>query len=183
LLLIGFSISSILLFFQTSKSQEYFNEAQIIHQDMTQNATYKDSKKYSLGVSDYSPVGMITVFPLAVASCFYRPFIWEALSPSFILNGIESVFLIFLTLRFLLTKKLFKRIKRIRQHEFLIYAFVFTLILGYFVGFTSILFGILVRFKAPILPFLIIVLTAHYKEEKENELKASNEKKKPWELV
>jgi hypothetical protein len=40
---------------------------------------------------------------------------------------------------------------------------VFSLILGFFAGYTSGLFGVLVRFKAPLLPFLFLVLV--YKKE------------------
>ena len=44
---------------------------------------------------------------------------------------------------------------------------IFALILGFFAGYTSGLFGVLVRFKAPLLPFLYLVL--NYKIENENE--------------
>jgi hypothetical protein len=59
-----------------------------------------------------------------------------------------------------------QRIRRVRNHEFLVFAFFFALILAYFAGFTSILFGVLVRFKAPLLPFIVIVLTSYFREEK-----------------
>jgi hypothetical protein len=36
----------------------------------------------------------------------------------------------------------------------------FAVFLGFIVGFTSILFGVLVRFRAPLLPFLAIILLA-----------------------
>ena len=158
-------IGAILVFFQTSVADEFLTEAAVINQDMTTNKTY-GTNRYDLGVTDYSPAGMIAAFPASVVAGFYRPYIWEALSTSLILNGIESLVLIFYTLRFLLSGNVFKRIKRIRQHEFLIFAFFFAVILAFFAGFTSILFGVLVRFKAPVLPFLVIVLTAHYITEK-----------------
>jgi hypothetical protein len=54
----------------------------------------------------------------------------------------------------------------------LIFGFFFAFILAYFAGFTSILFGVLVRFKAPVLPFLVIILTSYYLNEKaQKELK------------
>jgi uncharacterized membrane protein YfcA len=85
---------------------------------------------------------------------------------SLLLNGIESIVLFYFTFRFLVSKNILKRIKRIRNQEFLIFAFFFAVILGYFAGFTSILFGVLVRFKAPLLPFLVIILTSYLKAEK-----------------
>jgi uncharacterized membrane protein YfcA len=81
------------------------------------------------------------------------------------LNGVESVVLLYFTFRFFVSRKIGQRIKRIRKHEFLIFAFFFAVILAYFAGFTSILFGVLVRFKAPVLPFLVILLTSYYMEE------------------
>jgi hypothetical protein len=181
-LILGVGVGLVLLFFQTPQAQKYLNEAALINQDMTYNESYT-SKRYDLGITDYSPAGMIAAFPASVAASFFRPFIWEALSPTLIMNGLESIVIMFFTFRFLVSSKLRKRIARIRQHQFLIYAFVFAVILAYFAGFTSILFGVLVRFKAPVLPFLIIVLTAHYKTEKELEIKAEQEKKNPWELT
>ena len=165
-------ISGMVIFFQTSVADEFLNEAAIINDDMTHNKTYGD-KRYDLGITDYSPIGMAMAFPGAVIAGFYRPFIWESLSVSLILNGIESIVLMYFTFRFFFNRRVGKRIRRIRQHEFLIYGFFFALILAYFAGFTSILYGVLVRFKAPVLPFLVLVLTAHYVEEKE-QLKIDN---------
>ena len=161
-------VGAILIFFQTSLADEFLTEAAVINQDMTTNKTY-GTKRYDLGITDYSPIGMVAAFPASVMAGFYRPFIWEALSVSLLLNGIESIVLLYLTFKFLLSRHIFARIKRIRKHEFLVFAFFFALILAFFAGFTSILFGVLVRFKAPVLPFLVMVLTAHYVEEKEKE--------------
>lgn len=165
LLMGALAIAAILLFFQTPIADQYLQEAAVINQDMTTNKTY-GTNRYSLGEIDYSPLGMIMAFPASVIAGFYRPVIWESLSVSLILNGIESVVLMYFTFRFFIDRHLFSRIRRIRNNEFLIYGFFFALILAYFAGFTSILFGVLVRFKAPVLPFLVIILTAHYLEEK-----------------
>jgi hypothetical protein len=155
---------------QSSIADEYIQEAAVINKDMTTNKTY-GSNRYDLGITDYSPVGMALAFPNAVIAGIYRPFIWEALNVSLILNGIESLVLFYFTFRFFFNNKIFERIRRIRNHEFLIYAFSFALILAYFAGFTSILFGVLVRFKAPVLPFLVLILTAHFLEERKNKEK------------
>jgi Ca2+/Na+ antiporter len=62
--------------------------------------------------------------------------------------------------------RLRKTISLIRSNEFLVFAFFFALILAFFAGFTSILFGVLVRFKAPVLPFLVLLLSLRREEEK-----------------
>jgi hypothetical protein len=165
-ILIGIiGIGGMFVFLQTSVADEYVEEAAVINQDMTNNETYGNNR-YNLGITDYSPFGMIKAIPSSVIAGVYRPFIWEALSVSLLLNGIESIVLMYFTFRFFFSWKVWERIKRVRNHEFLIYAFFFAVILAYFAGFTSILYGVLVRFKAPVLPFLVMVLTAHYMEEK-----------------
>lgn len=152
-------IGGILIFFQTSVASEFLAEAQVIYEDMTTNQTYGD-KRYTLGEVSYTPAGMLAAFPLAVVAGFFRPFIFEALSTSLILNGIESTVLIYFTLRYVFRPKLRQRFAKLMSNDFLVYAFTYALILAFFAGFTSILFGVLIRFKAPVLPFLALILTA-----------------------
>lgn len=155
-------------FFGTSLADDFIYEASVINQDMTTNKTYGNNR-YSLGEIDYSPIGMVAAAPMSILAGFYRPYIWEALSVSLILNGLESIVLIYFTFRFFASRKIGQRITRIRKHEFLIFAFFFAVILAFFAGFTSILFGVLVRFKAPVLPFLVIILTSYYMEERDKQ--------------
>ena len=169
-LFVSASIAVVFLFFQSQQAEEFATEAAVISQDMANNQTY-GTKRYDLGVTDYSFAGMVTAIPVAIIAGIYRPFIWESLSFSLILNGIESIVLIYFTLRFFVSSKVLSRMKRISSNEFLVFAFFFALILAYFAGFTSILFGVLVRFKAPVLPFIVLVLTAHYMSEKSNSSK------------
>jgi hypothetical protein len=160
--LIGLGL--IIVFFQSSLADEFLKEASVINQDMSTNKTY-GTNRYSLGVIDYTPLGMFLAFPSSILAGIYRPYIWESLSVSLILNGIESIVLMYFTFKFFIHRNILERIQRIRKNEFLIYALFFSLILAYFSGFTSILFGVLVRFKAPVLPFIVLILTAHYKAE------------------
>ena len=158
-------ITVIVLFFQSEQAQEFATEASVISQDMATNPNY-GTNRYDLGITDYSPAGMVKALPVSIIAGFFRPYIWEALSVSLILNGIESVMLFYFTFRFIANKNILIRLKRIVSNEFLVFALYFSIILAYFAGFTSILFGVLVRFKAPVLPFLLLVLTAHYIDEK-----------------
>ncbi len=164
------TVVGLVIFTQSSVADAYIQEAAVINDDMTNNKNY-GSNKYDLGVTDYSPIGMLKAAPASIIAGFYRPFIWESLSISLILNGLESLLLFYLTFKFLFSGTLFKKIKRIRNHEFLIFSFFIAFILAYFAGFTSILFGVLVRFKAPLLPFLIVVLTAHWQRSDNEQLK------------
>lgn len=136
--------------------EKYIKEAEVQTQDFINNKLYT-GKKYSIEVTDYSPVGLIKVFPQAIMAGLFRPFIWEALSLSLFLNGIESTILIYLVFNFF-RKNMRDRIKMIRENEFLLFSFFFILIFGFITGFSSIIFGVLVRLRAPLLPFLALLL-------------------------
>jgi hypothetical protein len=145
-------------------TEEYLEELAVIQQDFQQNVTY-GGPRYDLGITDYSSAGMLSKGPLAIITALYRPFIWEARSLFLILSGLEGLFLLYLTfLFFFRSGNLAKHLGFVLGHEFLLFALIFVLFLGFFVGFTAGLFNVLVRFKAPLLGFLVLVLVARREE-------------------
>lgn len=167
-IIVFFGVAGIFYFLQTSIADQYLEEAAVINYDMTTNKTY-GTNRYDLWITDYSPAGMLKAAPASIIAGIFRPFIWESLNVSLILNGIESTVLLFFTARLFFGGRFRRTISVVRSNEFLIFAFFFAIILAFFAGFTSILFGVLVRFKAPVLPFLVLLLTAAMQNESENE--------------
>jgi hypothetical protein len=170
--LIQLSFIAIVLFAMTTflsseKGQEFASEAEVIQKDLKTNTTY-GSNRYDLGVSDYSMNGMFRAMPVSIYTAFYRPYLWEGDSVFVRVSAVEAFFFLILTLRFLFLNNLLKALRLIRNNELLMASLVFSLILGFFAGFTSGLFGVLVRFKAPLLPFLFLVLV--YKKQEKNTL-------------
>ena len=165
----------------TLNESEYLEEAEVQIGDFESNVeTYGNSPRYNLGVSEFTVTGIIKVFPMAVITAFYRPFIYEALSVSLLLNGIESVVLLWFTLKFLFNGSLIRKIQLILSNEILSFALYFSILFGFIVGLTSIIFGVLVRLRAPILPFLALLLlsgAALYAKE-QRELKENKDKAK-----
>ena len=147
-------------FFSSSFSAEMVAEAELVQSDFTENQTYT-GKRYEISNTDASPAGLIRAVPESVFYGIYRPFIYESFSPTLIVNGIESLVLMILTIRFFMSKDLFSKIKYIRKEEILVFAFIFALFIAFMSGFTSVLFGVLVRIRAPLLPFFFLVLTAN----------------------
>ncbi len=140
-----------------------FSEAMIKQQDFANNQTYGDNK-YDLNLKDANFFGVLAKTPLIISTGIYRPFLWEALSISLIINGFESVLLLVFSGRFIV-RDFRKRIAMIQKESFLNYAFVFTLLTAFIAGFISILFGVLVRFRAPLLPFFGLLLTVEPPKE------------------
>jgi hypothetical protein len=75
------------------------------------------------------------------------------------MNGIESLLLIFYSLTYLFNRKLVANVNKLLTSEFGVYALVFVMIVGFMAGYTSILFGVLVRIRSIVLPFFFLVLS------------------------
>ena len=161
---IGVLLFAITFFLGSEKGQEFADEAQVIQKDLQTNTTY-GTNRYDLGISDYSTNGMLSSMPISIYTAFYRPYIWEGDSIFVRISSIEAFFFLLITIRFLFINNFIKSLRIIRNNELLMACLVFSLILGFFAGYTSGLFGVLVRFKAPLLPFLFLVLM--YKKENE----------------
>ena len=153
-------IFAFLFFFQSTFAEDMIKEAQLVQQDFLQNSIYT-GKRYEISNTEVSPAGLLAAIPESIFYGIYRPFINESLSPNFILNGLESLILMFITIRFLFWGNVFKKIKRIRKEEILVFALIFALFMAFMAGFTSVLFGVLVRIRAPLLPFIFLVLTTN----------------------
>ncbi len=165
ILAVGIGIGS--LYFGGESAQKYLAEAEVTQKDFQNNPVYT-GKKYDLGNVEFTPIGMLKTMPLAIFTGIYRPFPWEALSPGLILNAFESIFLFYLTFIFLFDQRS-KRISRIRNTDILIYATYFVLVMAFMTGFTSVIFGVLVRLRAPLLPFFIMLITVQPTEEKKTD--------------
>jgi hypothetical protein len=158
-------LGTLLLFSSNSEIiTQMIDQAEVVQQDFTNNLTY-GTNRYHLDVVDYSLFGMVQAMPASIVAGLFRPFLWEALIPSLFLNGVESFLFLFLVVRFFLRKKRWERIQRIRKHELLIYLFFAMLFIAFFSGFTSILFGVLVRIRVFALPMLLIILLVEAEEE------------------
>jgi hypothetical protein len=153
IMIIGFIVVS-----QAEQTQTLILEAQITQSDFSQNPIYTGAR-YEMPYIDGTPLGLLRSMPLSVFIALYRPFITENIGVNFILNGLESAGLIILSLFFLINKNLFNNVRYLFKNEFAIYALTFMLLIAFMAGYTSILFGVLVRIRAIALPFFLLLLT------------------------
>jgi hypothetical protein len=150
-------------YFSGETAQKYLREAEVTQQDFKNNKAYTGAK-YDLGEVTFTPSGLLRAMPISIFTGIYRPFPWEALSPGLLLNGIECLLLIYLSFGFVFNKG-GKRIARIRNSDILTYSLYFVIIFAFMTGFTSVIFGILVRLRAPLLPFFLLLLTIKPQED------------------
>jgi hypothetical protein len=125
------------------------------------------ASNFSLGAEyDGTFSGLIKIAPVAAATTFFRPFIWEAHKISQLMAAVESLVLMFFTLFILLKSGPFRLIKWILSDPLIMYCFLFALVFGLFVGASTLNFGTLVRYKIPCLPFYAISLFLMYEKVK-----------------
>lgn len=138
--------------------EEYIEELAISQQDFATNTTY-GGPRYDLGISEFSPAVMVTSMPLAIFTGLYRPFLWEAEGSLLLMSGLENLSLILLTIGFFFKRGNIKEhLRYVTENEFLVFALIFAILFAFFIGFSVGLFNVLVRFKAPLLAFLLLVL-------------------------
>ena len=161
---IGIVLFSMTAFLGSEKGQEFAAEAEVVQKDLQTNTTYGNNR-YDLGITDYSSNGMFRSMPISIYTAFYRPYLWEGDSIFVRISALEAFFFLIITIRFIFGNNIIQSLRIIRNNELLMASLVFALILGFFAGYTSGLFGVLVRFKAPLLPFLFLVLMYKNHEE------------------
>ena len=157
-LLIGISFSAFIGFLGSGVALDLVQEAQIVQEDFQNNSTYT-GKRYNLDNTDPTPVGLLSAMPLSIFYGIFKPLLYEALSPTLLFNGLESFILVVLSVAFLFLG-FQKNVTMVINNEFLIFCLIFVLFVGFMAGYSSVLFGVLVRIRAPLLPFFFLLLTA-----------------------
>lgn len=122
--------------------------------------TTQGGATYSLGgdPDDVSMGNLIRQAPLAITYSLFGPFLWQVSNPVMLLSAVESMFLLYLMLRLLLTSKLWRIYETVISEPLVAFALPFVIIMAIAIGLTSFNFGALVRYRIPILPFFLIML-------------------------
>lgn len=175
---ITLAIGSLMYYFSNTNSfgefsaESVFETAEVIQKDMLNNAGYT-GKRYHLSIEEFSGINLLLVAPEAIATTLFRPFVWEADGAFMLLNGLENLFILYLCVRFFLSRKKNAFNNELKENSFYLYALFLVLILGYFVGLTSGLFGTLVRLKTPLMPYFLLIILYKWVDP-EKELNRSN---------
>ena len=138
------------------------------------NGNETAESNFDLGVQfDGSFRGLINLAPVAIATTFFRPFLWESHKASQLLASLESLILMFFTLFIIFKSGLRTLIKLILTDPLIMYCFFFSIVFALFVGASTLNFGTLVRYKIPCLPFYAISLFLIYEKVKVKSMKKS----------
>ena len=153
--------ASFVVVISSNQTKQLIIEANVTKSDFSSNPIYTGAK-YDMPTSSGNPVELVALFPLALFTALFRPSFLDPVGASFLINQLESAILIILTLRFIFNRKFIFNLNRIVRHEFMLYALIFVVIVGFMAGYSSILYGVLVRIRAIALPFLVLLLTYNF---------------------
>lgn len=164
LLILGLLMGLVSLQLMATFADKYSFENMMRTAQDTQNwlvyssQTSGSSSIYSLGNIEYTPMGMLKIFPASVNVALFRPYIWEAKKPMLFIGAMESLVTFFFTVYLLYKSGIWNTIKQIITNPDVLFCMVFSIIFAFAVGFTSFNFGALARYKIPLLPFYFIAL-------------------------
>ena len=125
---------------------------------------------YSLGVMDPSVGGMLRIAPAAINVALFRPYPWEARKPIVIPSAIEALFALSFTLFVFYKIGILNTFVELQRDPTVLFCIIFSLIFSFAVGFTSMNFGALARYKIPATPFyftaLVLLLDSKGRKER-----------------
>ena len=126
---------------------------------------------YSLGNHDGTWQGMIRLAPGGIFAALFRPFIWESSSILMLLNAMESMVMLIVSINALVKG----RFKTVKNDSFLTFCLIFSIIFAFAVGVSTFNFGSLSRYRIPLIPlFLMAMLINPYLNKMSSTLKPSN---------
>jgi hypothetical protein len=117
----------------------------------------EEGSGYVLGDFDYSSLGMIKKFPLALNVTLFRPYLWEVRNPVMLLAALESIMVLVFTALVLLKARL-NIFSLVTGNPILIFLLLFSISFAFAVGFSTYNFGSLVRYKIPLIPLYLSAL-------------------------
>lgn len=112
------------------------------------------ASNFNLGAEfDGTFSGLIKIAPYAIIATFFRPFIWETTKISQLMAAIESLILIFFTIKIILKTGPIRSFRYTISDPLILFCLSFALVFALFVGASTLNFGTLVRYKIPSMPF------------------------------
>jgi len=122
--------------------------------------------------TEISIPGLLLGSPLAIFTTLFRPFLWESNKLVMLLSAMEGLVTLLLTLFVLVKCRVYKFFRYIFTDPYLFFCFIFTMLMGIIIGFSTFNFGTLVRYRLPILSFYFFMLISIYIKNKEARLES-----------
>jgi hypothetical protein len=127
---------------------------QTTQSDMIRSEAYGDNY-FDVGPIDGTIPNLISKFPVATNAALFRPYLWESRSIVVAMSGLENMFLLGLSLLILWRTRVYYFARMIVGNPLTLMCLTFTLFFAFAIGISTPNFGALVRFKIPMVPFMV----------------------------
>ena len=130
--------------------------------DMKRSEQY-GSNYFDLGEIEPTWGSVMSKFPAATFAGLYRPSLLESNNVVMLLAALENTWLLLLSIQVLVRTRVWHLITLIRVNPLLQMCYLFAIGYAFMIGITTPNFGALVRFKIPLLPFMLsgLFITSH----------------------
>lgn len=113
-----------------------------------------------------SLLSQIAIMPVALVTALFRPFIFESFSAMQFLNAIEMTWLTVMFIQMLRRNRWTDLVRRVTANPALMFCLVFVLVLAMGTGLSTANLGTLSRYRAPMMPFFLLLLVILREPEK-----------------
>ncbi len=134
------------------------NTARISSEWLEQIGQREGGAVYSLGITDWTPIGLLPKTPQAVWVGIFQPHPWQARNLIMLLSAAEATFFLWLTARVLFSHNIFSIFNLFLARPVLLLCLIFTIILSIAVVMPTNNYGSLVRYRIPYQPFYLAML-------------------------
>lgn len=100
------------------------------------------------------PLDLLVYAPFAIFTMLFRPFVWEGNNLMVTMAGVENL----LTTGIVILSMFYLRKLTISQVKIILFLLSFVILVCIIVGLPTVVWGALVRYKIPIIPFIFIIL-------------------------
>ena len=123
-----------------------------------------ENSKAGFAIGDIKPTfsSLALHSPQVIASCLFRPFIWESRKVIILFAALEASFIFLATLFVLFKTKLLGFFYYVFNNSYRLFCFIFSMLFALLVGYTTYNFGTMVRYKIIFLPFYFFLLVNMY---------------------
>ncbi|MBU0486685.1 MAG: hypothetical protein KKD31_01890 [Bacteroidetes bacterium] len=161
-----------------SDADSIMKKAKATQQDLIRGEQYGENY-FDIGEYDFTPASLVSKVPAAITAGIFRPFLWEAKNIVMLISGLEN-FIILLVFGIMIFRVgLIYLVGIVRSDPFLMFSFFFVIIIAFSVGLTTANFGALVRYRIPLMPFLVVLVLELWHQKKmksEKELQLTSSK-------
>ena len=113
---------------------------------------------YTLSTIEPKIFGILKVVPEAINVALYRPYPWEARKVIVLPSAAEALFSLFFTFYVFFRVGIIGTLREVFRNPTVLFWLIFSIIFAFAVGFTSMNFGALARYKIPAFPFFFSAL-------------------------